>query len=274
MADWEAIVVDDKSTAGDVAGVVAGFPDPRISLLVHDRNRGLAAARNTAIRAGGAEWFLPLDADDELHPGFLATALAAAEEHPDRDVIFTDFLWIGAVRGVMRYRAQGLREMLLCRAMPGPGLLARRRVWESIGGYCEAAPLRIGCEDYEFWVAALERGVKAHHVPAPLYRYRRHSASTMARGSPDYHLAREFIHARHLATFDACGAGNRFLGDGYWRSAHYRLSAGRRAGGLIFALRAVVAGGRHSDIDYFLRLLAWLFRGPRPLTFSPTPRST
>lgn len=189
---------------------------------------------------------------------FLSTVLGAAEKHPECDAVFTDFLWFGAIRGVMRYKAQGLRDLLTRRAMPGPGVMTRRRVWERAGGYCEAAPLRISCEDCEFWISALEHGAKAHHVPAPLYRYRRHSESTMARGSPDYHRAREFIYGRHQASFDACGAGERFLSDGYWRSAYYRLSVGDRTGGLLFALRATVAGGKPADIEYLLSLLTWV----------------
>ena len=31
VGDWEAIVIDDKSTVGDVGAIVAGFRDPRFS---------------------------------------------------------------------------------------------------------------------------------------------------------------------------------------------------------------------------------------------------
>lgn len=250
LREWEAVVVDDRSTEGDPAGVLRAVCDPRIVLVSHERNRGLAAARNTGIRSTGCAWFLPLDADDELDPAFLETVLSAAEKHPECDAIFTDFLWFGAQHGVMRYRAQDLAAFVRDRAMPGPGVLTRRTVWERAGGYCEAAPLRISCEDWDFWITALEQGVKAHHVGAPLYRYRRHAESTMARGSPDYHRARELIYRRHPAAFDAHGAAGLFLAEGYWRSAYQRLAAGRRATALILAMRATVAGG---DLECLLR---------------------
>jgi hypothetical protein len=73
----EAIVVDDVSP-DHTAEVVAAFDDPRLRYIVHDKNRMLAAARNTGMRAARGELFALLDADDyfdvkkiELHVEFL-----------------------------------------------------------------------------------------------------------------------------------------------------------------------------------------------------------
>jgi glycosyltransferase involved in cell wall biosynthesis len=59
----EAIVVDDVSP-DHTAEVVAAFDDPRLQYIVHDKNRMLAAARNTGMRAARGELFALLDADD------------------------------------------------------------------------------------------------------------------------------------------------------------------------------------------------------------------
>jgi len=255
VAEWEAIVVDDKSTEPDLAGIVAGFQDPRIRLLVHERNRGLAAARNSGIRSSRAEWFVPLDADDELEPDYLETLLREAEAHPDCEAVFTDFLWFGAFRGVMKYRVQQLGELLARRKMPGPGVLTRRRVWERVGGYCEEEVLRISCEDHEFWVSALEGGLKAHHVARPLYRYRKHPQSVTARGHPDYYRAREFIYRRHQELYDSHGATGRYLADGYWKSAYYREAAGDGAGAARLAVRATLTGQQPEDFERLRRFV-------------------
>ena len=50
VADWEAIVVDDGSSVDHATSVIAGLGDDRIRLNRHAENRGLSAARNTAIR--------------------------------------------------------------------------------------------------------------------------------------------------------------------------------------------------------------------------------
>lgn len=67
-ASWEAIVVDDASTDGTEAAVAA-VGDPRIRYVRHAVNRGVCAARNTAVAASRGRWILALDSDFELLPG-------------------------------------------------------------------------------------------------------------------------------------------------------------------------------------------------------------
>ncbi len=65
--DFELIVVDDGSS--DHTGeVVATFADPRIHYLRHEKNRGAAAARNTAIKTAQGEYIASLDSHDEWLP--------------------------------------------------------------------------------------------------------------------------------------------------------------------------------------------------------------
>ena len=80
---WEVIVVDDASTSGDPAGIVAGFAEPRFKLIRHRYNQGLGAARNTGFRAAITELVLPVDSDDKLEPTFLDVTVRALEARPD-----------------------------------------------------------------------------------------------------------------------------------------------------------------------------------------------
>src|SRR5690349_3575076 len=65
---WEAIVVDDASPdQSRIQSVVQTINDPRIALVQHKVNRGLAAARNTGLRQSRGEYYICLDADDKFH---------------------------------------------------------------------------------------------------------------------------------------------------------------------------------------------------------------
>ena len=78
-ADWELVIVDDGST-DDTEAVLGRYTDPRITIVRHGRNRGVAAAQNSGFDAMRGEWFTVLGSDDELIPEALETLMAACVE--------------------------------------------------------------------------------------------------------------------------------------------------------------------------------------------------
>ena len=156
LQQWEWIIVNDGSTNAASLAALDAYRrgDPRIHVLDHDRNRGLPAARNTAVKHARTEFVLQLDSDDLLEP-------TAAEK----------WLCSSFPPGV-RLR-EGLRRRLRRRGIPlvariprGRGVPSRqpRRSHEppsegdieSVGGYDEH--LVEGLEDWEFWLRCAGAG--------------------------------------------------------------------------------------------------------------------
>lgn len=68
---WQAILVDDGST--DNSGIICdewAEKDKRIVVL-HQKNKGVSAARNSGIAAAQGEYLTFVDADDRIHPRYL-----------------------------------------------------------------------------------------------------------------------------------------------------------------------------------------------------------
>lgn len=83
--DWECILVDDGSTDASpqlcdaFAAEIPGFQ------VIHRKNGGLAAARNTGLKAASGDWVLFLDSDDAMAPGLLAALRRELAAHPGYD---------------------------------------------------------------------------------------------------------------------------------------------------------------------------------------------
>ena len=61
--DFEVIIVNDKSPDRSLE-ICEAIKDPRIRIVTHLENRGLAGARNTGIRHARGEYIAMLDSDD------------------------------------------------------------------------------------------------------------------------------------------------------------------------------------------------------------------
>ena len=153
--DFELIVVNDAGC--DISGVLQSFSDPRVRCESHASNRGLAAARNTGIRAAQADYVALLDDDDLYFPNHLETA--ARFIGPSAPVVYTD-----AVRAVWRRKDESYelidryvpysmdfeRHKLLCANIaPVNCFVFSRALAISAGLFDESFGT---LEDWEFWL--------------------------------------------------------------------------------------------------------------------------
>ena len=86
--ELEIIVVDDSSNDGTAAAAKAVLANCCFAhrIIVHERNRGVAAARNTGIDNVTGEFFAFFDGDDFCEPNLFSLLYAAAEKAGGADV--------------------------------------------------------------------------------------------------------------------------------------------------------------------------------------------
>lgn len=82
--DLEIIIVDDGSTDGTGERIVREFgADPVIRYVRHIDNKGLSAARNTALKNARGRYYTFLDDDDLWDPAFVASFIELASGFDD-----------------------------------------------------------------------------------------------------------------------------------------------------------------------------------------------
>ncbi len=93
----EVIVVDDRSSDGTVEWVRDAYSHQPVRVLVNDRSKGPAGARNTGLLAARGDLIAFLDSDDLFLSGHLAECAK----------VFERFSEVGVVFGRARYEQEG-----------------------------------------------------------------------------------------------------------------------------------------------------------------------
>lgn len=154
----DVLVVDDGS-GDDTRERLARLADPRVRVLVHDRPRGVSAARNTGLAAARGDYVALLDSDDEWLPAKIERLLAFARAG-DYAVCQNQEIWLRGGRrvnpGTAQQKIDGwFFEAALARCLVSPSsVLLTREFFQTVGGFDESLP---ACEDYDLWLRALLR---------------------------------------------------------------------------------------------------------------------
>ena len=167
--DWECIVVDDGST-DDSADIIQRrvHHDTRF-IYVRKANGGVSSARNLGFARATGDYFLPLDADDRLHPAFLHKVMACFSEHPQTDLVHCKARLFGAKNKVWWLPSYSY-EKLLWQNMLINSSVFRREGFARSAGYAEE--MVHGFEDWEFYIRLLNPGSQVRLVSSALFFYR------------------------------------------------------------------------------------------------------
>jgi len=176
----EILVVNDAST-DDTAGMVARYQasDPRIKMVTHDTNMGLAHGRKTGVENAAHDLLTFIDADDIAMPNMVERLVAALLEDETRlgvssyRIYFDDERDLGVQKIGPTSRAEYMKlyegQKLVFLSYPN---LVRRQDVLAVGGYrVDVMPTPEGiryedfCEDLDMWDVGPERGWSLFHHP-------------------------------------------------------------------------------------------------------------
>lgn len=186
---WEVIVVDDHAPDDGTTAIVHAFavehPDQCVELIRHEQNKGVSAARNTAIAAAKGEFVAFLDPDDLWAPWHLERLLAKFAKEADRHVV------TGPVVRFRKDAARAYRQELVLpdwkvRNFPHSlsvhnfiqpsATMVRRDALVGVGGFTTEPTLQ-HIEDYDLWIRLVEAGKRFAFLREPTSGYRRHTAA-------------------------------------------------------------------------------------------------
>ena len=203
----EVIIIDDGST-DDTSAIVRDLKsrEQNIILIEHAENRGLAAARNTGIKAATGDIVVFLDADDQPAPDFLQRLVPLYESgcdfvsvesrvmHDDligryiqaeHEVVYGGGRWIG-FSAAFSCRREAALDVLFPEELPGAGgedveffKRLKNRGFASAADFSIVVGRRFPTSVRGFWKQWVGRGrpipyvcrfVKGHTLPVVVVR--------------------------------------------------------------------------------------------------------
>ncbi|MEG4074105.1 FkbM family methyltransferase [Microcoleus sp. Pol14C2] len=172
-SNWECIIVNDGST-DDTSNfgkyLIKLYPQKSLR-LIDKPNTGPADSRNLGVDQSSGKFILFLDADDKLHPKFLEECVEILLAKPNVGFVYTDVQHFGANCDLVVHGDFDANRFLRDNQAPATSLF-RREIYEQVGGLKKV--MKLGCEDWEFWVSAYEKGWLGDRLPKPYLYYRQH----------------------------------------------------------------------------------------------------
>ena len=188
----EVIVVDDGSTdpaTGDVLGRLAADG----VRVIRQENQGPGPARMTGLRATGAEYVMPLDADDRLLPGALRLLRRELDRNPAAVAAWGSARHFGGLDFVQKsLPSLDPWHITYQNHLPLSALYRREAVldaggWQLPGGY----------EDWDLWMSLAEAGHQGVGLPAVVGEYRVEPGRRLSRSSSRHAERCAMLRERH-----------------------------------------------------------------------------
>lgn len=191
---FEHIIVNDGSTDAFTLAKLDEL-EAKGSIVIHQQNKGLAAARNRGIEMAAGKYILPLDSDNKIIPDVFIKAAGLMEQQPIA-AVYTDAIYFGEKNELWKTGGFDPLKLLNGNYIDACALLRKETVIQA-GGYDGAMPF-MGNEDWELWINLLSRKETIYYLEMPGFYYRVLPVSMMTEHTmPGQMENRNYVFKKH-----------------------------------------------------------------------------
>jgi glycosyltransferase involved in cell wall biosynthesis len=229
----EVIIVDDASTDPTTTRVLADITlRDRVKVIHQPQNAGPSAARNRAIEEAMGRYILPVDADNILLPGAVASLVEQIQAAGEQvGFVYPNCQYFGTRDDYYQPPLFNL-ALLVTGNYCDTCSLIDREVFDS--GFSYAEDIKLGHEDWDFVLTLAANGIYGEPARSKTLLYRKHGftrSDAVEYASSSFH---EEIPNRHPELFGGPWSVGRF---GRWQGPAAEIKA-RHAPGLSIVMTA------------------------------------
>lgn len=196
---YEVIIINDGSTSKDSSAHFEMISKLGFN-VIHQKNAGLAAARNAGIELAKGEFVFLLDADNMIEPNFIDAALNVFANDKSVSVIYGDASYFGNKEGDWIVGDFNLQKLMLANYIDACAIV-RKDVFEKLGGYdVTLNKIKSGWEDWEMWLRISFNGGKFKYLPIKSFRYRVAEQSMITEVANNYkarNMLLDYLHKKY-----------------------------------------------------------------------------
>ena len=192
--NYELIIIDDGSTDNSKEIIESYKNHPKIHVLFQ-KNKGLNATNNVAIKMSKGKYIIRLDADDYLNENALLLMVNELEKNDEIGLVFSDYYLVDIDGSIIaeEKRHNFKKVSLLDQPAHGACTMIRKDVLKEIGGYSKEFSRQDG---YELWIK-VSKYKKVRNINLPLFNYRKHGEN-LTENKERLYKTRHKIIKKHL----------------------------------------------------------------------------
>lgn len=166
----EILIVNDGSKDNSLALAKKLSAQNELVRVIDQKNSGVASARNRGISEAKGKYILPLDGDDLISSNYISEAVHILKAKPEVKVVYCQAVKFDE-GGQKPWNLKPFsRHQLAKDNMIFVAALFRKKSWEEVAGFSE--DMKMGREDWEFWIKMLKNGGDVVQLPFVGFFYR------------------------------------------------------------------------------------------------------
>jgi len=171
FTNWEAICINDGSTDNSQEILEEYAKQDKRIKVIKQKNQGVCAARNNAIKTARGKYIFPLDSDDIILPKCLETLYKIITTTDNAAVCPLGHSLRGKKYAPWILPEPTIKNMYSLKNGLHNSTMYPKALWEKYGGYDEKFR-HLGLEDFDFYLNFIDDNKPVCHVQGDLFIYR------------------------------------------------------------------------------------------------------
>ena len=187
--DYEIIIVNDGSTDQLTIELLQNLEQQGFFVL-NQENQGLSKTRNNGIELAKGKYILPLDADNKIRHNYISKSIELIDNQLDIDICYGNKQHFENENKLVN--VPDFDFPLLCnKNYIDACAVYRKAIWEKVNGY--DIYMKLGYEDWDFWLRCALQGAKFYHLNEVTFDYRVRSNSMLTDTNKNYDIILNYM---------------------------------------------------------------------------------